>query len=310
MPLHNSEIPTPLIGISIPLFDRHKITVSVKRDDLNHPFIQGNKWHKLKLNLAQAKQDGKDTIITFGGAYSNHIAATAFAAHEQGFKCIAFIRGDELAGQPNRWSSTLKTAAKNGMQLRFLSRQAYREKDSALFLEKLHTQFNNTYLLPEGGSNPLAVSGFESLMRDIEIQQPNWTHLYTAVGTGATLAGLVKYAKHKPKRCINGVAVLKQAHYLLPQIEQWIGPFAHTPWHLLTGYHGGGYGKVSAELNAFKHRFEQQFNIPLDPVYTLKMVHAFYQALQLGQIKAGSNIILLHTGGLQGNAHTPIKLGT
>jgi len=301
MPSHNSEIPTPLIGISIPLFDRHNVTVSIKRDDLNHPNIQGNKWHKLKLNLARAKKDGKDTLITFGGAYSNHIAATAFAAREQGFKCIAFIRGDELANQPSQWSPTLKNAAENGMQLHFLSRQAYREKDSKSFTKHLNTQFHNAYLLPEGGSNPLAVAGFESLMHDIETQQPEWTHLYTAVGTGGTLAGLVKYAKIKPERSIQGVAVLKQADYLIPQIKEWIGDVPHNNWSLLQTYHGGGYGKLSNELMQFKQAFETNFKIPLDPVYTVKMINAFYQELQLGHIKKGSHVILLHTGGLQGN---------
>ena len=298
---YDSENPTPLTPISIPLFEQYGVKVCVKRDDFNHPTIQGNKWHKLKMNLQQAHRTGADTLITFGGAYSNHIAATACAAKQHGFKCIGFIRGDELANQPDRWSPTLIQAAQNGMQLRFLSRMAYREKDSQAFSKKIATEFSQAYLLPEGGSNLLAVDGFASLMSDLEHQQPDWTHIYTAVGTGGTLAGLVKYAKVKPGRSIQGVAVLKQADYLIPQIQKWIGNQPQVDWTLLQNYHGGGYGKTSSELKAFKDTFEANLNIPLDPVYTAKMVNAFYQELQLGRIKTGSKVILLHTGGLQGN---------
>ena len=295
---------TPINQLHSPLFDKHQITVLMKRDDLNHPQIQGNKWHKLKLNLQQAQQQNRDTLITFGGAYSNHIAATAYAAKQYGFKSIAYIRGAELAGLPHRWSKTLITAAENGMQLRFLTREAYRDKTSEAFIKMVQAEFPNAYLLPEGGSNELAVNGFASLMADIEQQQPNWTHLYSAVGTGGTLAGLIKHAAYKENRTIQGIAVLKQADYLLPHINQWISNNQidlQVEWQLLLDYHGGGYGKLSAELKQLKKDFEAQFNIPLDPVYTVKMVAAFYQELKLGHINAGATVILLHTGGLQGN---------
>lgn len=297
-----SENPTPLVGISTPLFTDFAVEVMVKRDDLNHPLIQGNKWHKLKLNLVHAKQQHKDCLITFGGAFSNHIAATAIAAQQAGLDSIGYIRGDELANHPEKWSSTLIEASKNGMQLRFLSRKAYRTKDQADFISNIKAKHPNAYLLPEGGSNLLAVDGFKTLMDDIEIQCPEWTHLFTAVGTGGTLAGLVKHAHYQAHRKIQGVAVLKQADYLLPQISQWSKTDQpQVNWSLLTGYHDGGYGKLSESLNAFKTAFETEFNVPLDPVYTVKMVHAFYQELQKGHIAKGSKVVLLHTGGLQGN---------
>lgn len=305
---------TPLTEINSALFDHYEIQVFIKRDDLNHPQIQGNKWHKLKLNLQHALQQNYDTLITFGGAYSNHIAATAYAAQESGLKSVAYIRGAELAGLPEKWSNTLKTASDNDMELRFLTREAYRNKTSKAFTESLHTEFANAYILPEGGSNDLAVDGFASLMNDLEQQQPNWTHLYSAVGTGGTLAGLIKHAFYKKERTIQGVAVLKQADYLLPQINQWIDnqhldalSKKQVDWQLLLDYHGGGYGKLSAELKQLKIDFETQFNTPLDPVYTVKMVAAFYQELKLGHIKASSTVILLHTGGLQGNQSLKVQ---
>jgi len=302
MNLYETEIPTPMVGISIPLFIEHGVHVFIKRDDLNHPTIQGNKWHKLKLNLQAAQKQNKNCLITFGGAFSNHIAATALAAKQAGLKSIGYIRGDELADRPEKWSSTLINASNNGMQLRFLDRQAYRAKDQPDFVEKLRLENPNAYLLPEGGSNQLAVDGFATLMNDIEAQCPNWTHLYTAVGTGGTLAGLLKNAQYQPNRYIHGVAVLKQADYLLPHIKQWYKTDNKAVnWSLLTDYHDGGYGKLSTELQHFKQTFESRFKIPLDPVYTTKMCYAFYQELKLGHIPKGSKVVLLHTGGLQGN---------
>lgn len=296
------EIPTPLMAISDPLFDRYRVKVWVKRDDLNHPHIQGNKWHKLKFNLDAAKLQRKTTLLTFGGAYSNHIAATAYAAKEAGLKSIGLIRGEELAASPHTWSHTLKQAVDNGMALEFLTRQVYRLRDDPDFLLDLQQRYPDAYLLPEGGSNELAIQGFESLMTEIEQQCPQWDTLFTPVGTGATFAGLVRYALARANRKINGVAVLKQADYLLPSIRKWIGIPPAVAWQMLTDYHAGGYGKITPELQQLKQRFEAQFSIPLDPVYSIKMVAAFYDQLQRGEIPPHSKVILLHTGGLQGNA--------
>lgn len=296
-----SKNPTQLQAISDPLFANNRIKVWIKREDQNHPKVQGNKWHKLKLNLLEAQSQNKTALLTFGGAYSNHIAATAYAANETGLQSIGFIRGDELENNRQNWSHTLKTAHENGMELVFLSRKEYRQRSDEAFLNTLQTQYPHAYILPEGGSNALAVAGFESLMNDLQQQCPQWTHLYTAVGTGGTLAGLVKYAPPAANRKILGVAALKQADYLLAQIQAWIDDSNVVDWELLTQYHDGGYGKLSDNLRQFKHRFETDFQVPLDPVYTIKMLNAFYLQLQHGEIPAGSNVILLHTGGLQGN---------
>ncbi len=297
---------TPIIKLVDPLFEMHKITVYMKREELNHPHIQGNKWHKLSLNLQAAIEQRKTTLLTFGGAYSNHIAATAVAAQERGLKSIGIIRGEELARHPEKWSHTLQQAAQHGMTFQFITRAAYRQKSTPCILKALQKDYPDAYIIPEGGSNALAVKGFEPLMLQIEKQCPNWTHLFSAVGTGATLAGLVKYTPYDPKkvnnhpRTILGVPVLKQGNYLKPQIQTWIGPKSVHSWKLLTEYHCGGYAKISPPLLQQMLAFEQTFHILLDPIYTAKMVYAFYDQLKQGTFKAGSKIILLHTGGLQG----------
>ncbi|BCN93177.1 1-aminocyclopropane-1-carboxylate deaminase [Thiomicrorhabdus immobilis] len=292
----------------------------MKRDDLNHPLVQGNKWHKLKYNLQQAAKLNRDTLLTFGGAFSNHIAATAAAAKASGFKSIGIIRGQELAHKPETWSHTLKLASANGMQFQFVDRQTYRQKQDQRFLTACENQFPSAYIIPEGGSNQYAVLGFDDLTSEINRQCPNWTHLFTATGTGGTLAGLVHCNENavlentQIERKILGVAVLKKANYLRTEIEDLINSVRqnHTDskdkkvnknsikWQLLTQYHDGGYAKNSIEGTEFQEKFETEFEILLDPIYTSKMVYAFYQELKSGKIPKGSKIILLHTGGLQG----------
>lgn len=297
---------TPMTQLLSPLFEKYQIEVWMKREELNHPMVQGNKLHKLKLNIKEAIRQQKETLLTFGGAYSNHIAATAAAAKEAGLKSIGFIRGEELALSPDNWSPTLKLARQNGMTLHFISRTKYRQKNRSDTLKKLQYEFPQAYILPEGGSNILAVQGFKSLVSDIETQCPNWTHLYTAVGTGGTLAGLVSFSKYNPNRSILGVASLKNSDYLRPIIAQWIlQATEHNPinhWQLLTQYHLGGYAKKTTELLQQITDFKMQFKIDLEPIYTAKMVMAFYNQLQNNLLKPGSKIVLLHTGGLQGNS--------
>ena len=159
------EKTTPLTQLLSEQFEAANITVYLKREELNHPQIQGNKWHKLRFNIADALKQKRTTLITFGGAYSNHIAATAFAAQEAGLNCIGFIRGQELADHPEKWSPTLVQAAQNGMQLQFISRLAYREKANPETLETLQTDYPDAYIIPEGGSNELAIQGFKGLMQ-------------------------------------------------------------------------------------------------------------------------------------------------
>jgi len=321
MIIDKKPIKTPLTPIKSSLFDAYQVKVWIKRDDLNHPTVQGNKWHKLKNNLLQAKNQDKNTIITFGGAYSNHIAASAAAAKSEGFQSIGIIRGDELENQPEKWSDTLKTAFDNGMQFHFVSRQVYRQKEDAIFLSSLQNQYPSAFIIPEGGTNQYAVLGFKDLINDLNEQCPEWTQVYCAVGTGGTLAGLIHFSQISQTennslnsvslKKIIGVPVLKQGEYLAPQIQKLLQQVEYIQdkknhskinpnWKLLTQYHDGGYAKQSIEGKDFQQSFEQEFSILLDSVYTSKMVYAFFDQLKTGKIPKGSNVILLHTGGLQG----------
>ncbi|WP_234968871.1 1-aminocyclopropane-1-carboxylate deaminase/D-cysteine desulfhydrase [Thiomicrospira sp. ALE5] len=273
----------------------------IKRDDLNHPVIQGNKWHKLRFNIVAAQQAGCAGLLTFGGAYSNHIAATATAALAFNLKSIGIIRGDELANQQQAWSPTLNQAELQGMALHFVSRQQYRYRHDPEWLAQLHSQYPDYYFIPEGGSNDLAVSAMSDVVQQINQQCPDWTHLVCAVGTGATLAGLAKAA---PDKQIWGIASLKQAEYLIPQIKAWIGQH-QTNWRLLSqagkvAFHGGGYGKTTLEIMATQQSFEQTHKLQLEPIYTAKLIYAFDTLLQQACFPEQSRIILYHSGGLQG----------
>lgn len=299
MTSNQAEITTPLQKLEDTRFELAGIEVWMKRDDLNHPLIQGNKWHKLRLNLQQAEQQGQNQLLTFGGAYSNHIAATAAACYERGWPSIGFIRGDELATNHQAWSPTLKQAQLHGMQFEFLDRQTYRLRHHQAWLEALQPRFPNTYLLPEGGSNEFAVAGFEQVINQLNQQCEGWTDLFCAVGTGGSLAGLAKYASIN--QTIWGVASLKKADYLKPQIQNWIGSSKQN-WRLLTEFHGGGYAKSNSEIVLKTKQFESQFQIPLDPIYTAKLVWAFNTLLEQNHFQAGQKIVLYHSGGLQGCA--------
>lgn len=273
----------------------------IKRDDLNHPRIQGNKWHKLRLNILAAQQAGCAGLLTFGGAHSNHIAATAAAAYDYGMAATGIIRGDELNDNQQAWSATLKNAAAQGMRFQFVSRSDYRQRNQADWLAKWHAAYPNYYVIPEGGSNELAITAMADVIAQINDQCPDWTHLLCAVGTGATLAGLAKAA---PNKTVWGIASLKQAEHLIPQIETWIGQ-PQSNWRLLsdlehTPFHGGGYGKTTPAITAMQQQFEQLNRLLLDPIYTAKVVYAFDHLLAHNAFPEDSRIIIYHSGGLQG----------
>ncbi|BBP43639.1 1-aminocyclopropane-1-carboxylate deaminase [Thiosulfativibrio zosterae] len=290
-----------------PLFEDANIEVFMKRDDLNHPEIQGNKWHKLKFNLEQAKLQNKTTLLTFGGAYSNHIAATAAAAKLYGFSSMGFIRGDELQNTPSKWSHTLKTAHLNGMQLHFLSRTDYRLKSQLNFQHQLQQSYPDAWIIPEGGSNDLAIAGLQTLATEIDQQCPNWTHLITAVGTGATLSGLVRHLKMNSAQTVLGVATLGSGDFLKTDIcrwiqndNDWVAEKNPKNWAFLNLENPIRYGKITPEIELTQQQFRAEFDIVLDPIYTAKMVLGFYEALSKNRFPPNSKIILLHTGGLQG----------
>ncbi|MDV4316327.1 1-aminocyclopropane-1-carboxylate deaminase/D-cysteine desulfhydrase [Acinetobacter indicus] len=269
---------------------RHQ-RISIKRLDLIHPQISGNKFFKLKYNLLAARQQGFEKVLTFGGAYSNHIAATAFAAHKFGFQSLGMIRGEELAQRP--FNPTLATAQQFGMQLEFISRNAYRQKDQPDFLQRLQQQYPGFYLIPEGGTNALAIQGCREILTAEDAQ---FDLICCAVGTGGTLAGLIEASQQHQQ--LLGFSALK-GDFLTQEVAQLT---TKRNWRILDNYCCGGYAKTTPELIQFIQTFEQRYNIPLEQAYTGKMLRGIFDLIDQDKIGPDQKILLIHTGGLQGRA--------
>lgn len=267
------------------------IQVHLKRTDLIHPTISGNKFYKLKNNLSEAQARGLDTLLTFGGAYSNHIAATAAAGHQYGFKTIGIIRGEELTDKIAD-NSTLRQAQDQGMQLHFISRSDYRRKSDFDFIAHLKSKFGEFYLIPEGGTNTLAVQGCEEILN--EQDQQNFDYICCAVGTGGTIAGIINSSGDQQK--ILGFPALK-GDFLFDEIKQWT---TRCHWDLCLDYHFGGYAKTTPELLEFIQLFQQQAHIEIEPIYTGKMLFGIFDLIKRDFFPVNSQILAIHTGGLQG----------
>lgn len=282
--------PTPTTEIFYHALQNSGVRVWVKREDLNHPTVSGNKWWKLKYNLAEAQRQGVCRLLTFGGAWSNHIYATAAAARELGFESIGIIRGEEV----RPLNTVLSFAGRQGMRLHFISRDAYREKETTGFLETLHQQFGSFYLIPEGGTNELAVRGVAEFGSSLFAHQ-SFTHVCCAVGTGGTFAGLV--LGKPPEVEAVGIPVLRGAQFLADDIGRWTGDKSKN-WWLSYDYHGGGYAKSTADLDRFILRFGSETGVPLEQVYTGKLMWGLLDLIALGRIPAGSRVLAIHTGGI------------
>lgn len=280
----------PYQNISLPVLREKGVTLSLKREDIRHPLISGNKYRKLKYNLVQAKKEGYTTLLTFGGAFSNHIAAVACAGQVSGLRTVGVIRGEELK---NKWQAnpTLQLARQHGMEFHFVSRSEYSAKESKAFLEKLRAVFGEFYLLPEGGTNALAVKGCEEILTPSDAP---FHYICSSVGTGGTLAGLSNAAQSH--QTVLGFSALKGDF-----LKQDICKFApRANWELLSEYHFGGYARVGKILVKFINTFKMQTGVPLDPVYTGKMLFGLLDLVQKGAFKRGTQILAIHTGGLQG----------
>ena len=274
------------------------IDVHIKREDLIHPFVSGNKFRKLKYNLLQAKAENQILLLTFGGAFSNHIAAVAFAGKENGFKTIGIIRGEELASKIEE-NPTLKFAQECGMQFKFVSRSDYQLKNEVDFLRNLENQFGQYYHIPEGGTNALAVKGCQEI---INSDDSNFDFVCCAVGTGGTISGICNSVF--PNQKVLGFPALKGG-FLNEDIRKFA---SNTNWELIEDYHFGGYAKVNHELITFINEFFQETKILLDPVYTGKMMFGIVDLIQKNYFPEGSKIVAIHTGGLQGIAGMNLKL--
>ncbi len=286
--------PTPIQEIHDAVLDKAGVRLLIKRLDQVHPVISGNKWYKLKYNLLAARAQGVDSLLSFGGAYSNHIHALAGAGAEYGFKSIGVIRGEQH--QP--LNPTLQFAVDHGMQLSYLNRADYRLKNSAAIIERLKAEFGDFYLIPEGGSNDLAVKGCAEIVDDID--QP-FDVIACACGTAGTLSGLIAGLQGQHQAL--GLAVLKGADFLRDEVRSLLsagGYRQYENWQINLDYHFGGYAKTKPELLEFTHRFETVHGIPLEPIYTGKLLFGIYNLIVAGRFQPGQTVLALHSGGLQG----------
>ncbi|MEQ8908063.1 MAG: pyridoxal-phosphate dependent enzyme [Vicingaceae bacterium] len=285
------QLPSPIEELKNPTFQQKGVRVFMKRDDLVHPEISGNKWRKLKFNILAAKAEGKTSILTFGGAFSNHIAATAVACRLAGMESIGVIRGDEFKSL----NPTLKLAKEAGMHLHFVPRNEYKRRNELAYRNRLLDQYPNAYLVPEGGANQNGVRGCEEIMSETD---HSFDYLLTAAGTGTTAAGLLK-SMQKGRLVV--FSALKGAASLEEDIVEMAGYSYSGALTMQNDFHFGGYAKLKPGLVNFVNQFYLDFKIPLDLVYTGKMVYGFWQLLEADFFPLGSQVLLLHTGGLQGN---------
>jgi len=295
----------PSTQLKHPLLDQLKVALEVLRLDQVHPTVSGNKFFKLKYNLEEALKQNHRQVLTFGGAYSNHIYATAAAAKLAGLQSIGIIRG-EVSDEKN---PTLRSAKDAGMVLKGISRELYRDKTNSEYLDQLRQELGEFYLIPEGGTNALAIQGTTEILSN---SQFNFSHLATPIGSGGTFAGLANSIL--PQQELLGISALKGEGIQeeMKQLLQTHGIHPKGSISIWTQYHHGGYAKWSSELIEFIHWFWESFGIPLDPIYTGKMAFACWDLLQKKYFKPGSRVLLIHTGGLQGNLgftqRTGIKL--
>lgn len=281
---------TPLQEIDDELFIRKKIKLYIKRDDLIDQHLSGNKFFKLKYNLLEAADNNFRTLLSFGGAYSNHIYSLAYAGKKFGFKTIGIIRGEEHIPL----NPTLYFAKQCGMELFYLSRSDYRKKYSDDIINQLHKEFGDFYLIPEGGSNELAVKGCSEIPSRIDLDNDC---LFCACGTGGTLAGIINGVNRKTK--VIGIAVLRNASFLIDEVKR-LSCSDNSNWEILLNYHFGGYAKFNSELIDFIKTFNEKFKIQLEPIYTGKLLYAIYDLARNDFFKPGSKIVAYHSGGLQG----------
>lgn len=291
------QTPTPLQALSHKLLREKDITLFMKRDDLTHHDVQGNKWRKLKYNLAFAKENNFNSILTFGGPMSNHIYSTAAAGKLFGLKTIGVIRG--YAHLP--LAPTLAFAIAQGMELYFLSKGEYEHRFEKSTIAILKEKYGDFYLIPDGGSNALAVKGVTEMMHEIDI---DYDVCCVAMGSGGTTAGCVAGSQGKT---IIGFSSLKGEGNLCTEVNRLVHEYSTLEntvtvynWTINNEYHFGGYGKTTDALLTFVQQFEKEQNILLDPVYTSKMMFGVFDLIEKDYFAKGTKIVTIHTGGLQG----------
>jgi 1-aminocyclopropane-1-carboxylate deaminase len=298
---HSAVIQTA--SLAHPLCEAHDVKVDIKRLDLLHPFVNGNKWFKLKYNLQRALTAEHQTLLTLGGAWSNHIYATAAAGAAAGIRTIGIIRGEE----PATYSNTLRFANEHGMELKFISRLDYEERNTEEFKAWLHDQYGAFHFVPEGGSNYYGVNGCMEILSESDLH--TYSHIACACGTGATLSGMLLGSKGRAQ--FIGFSALKGGEFLTDEVIKHIEYFLmdrtlaeefRSQFTIESAYHFGGYGKWNDELIAFIRHIESEYSLPLDQVYTGKALYGTLKKIEHGEIERGSKVLFIHTGGLQGRA--------
>jgi len=290
------NLPSPVTQIKSPLLDEKQIKLFIKRDELIHPVIQGNKWRKLKYNILEAQKNKKDTLLSFGGAYSNHLHALAAAGKQLGLKTIGIIRGEA----PQALNPCLQDMLDWGMQLKFIKRIEYKQKNEPDFIQNLRHEFGDFHLIPEGGNNAPGKKGCAELLEELD---EHYDVICCEVGSGTMLSSLIQSKSNRASEYL-GFAIMKN-----PQQDQEIKDSLNssnnlnlvlTPWKINHDYHFGGFAKTTPELNDFIKNFKQQHDIQLEPVYSGKMLWGILDLIRQDYFKAGSKILAIHGGGLQG----------
>ncbi|MDF9815568.1 pyridoxal-phosphate dependent enzyme [Streptomyces sp. SPB162] len=286
------RLPSPLVAIEDGRLARHGVRLLLKRDDLIHPDLPGNKWRKLRLNLQAAADAGHDTLLTFGGAYSNHLRATAAAGRLLGFATVGVVRGDELATRP--LNASLARAAADGMRLVFVDRSTYRRKAEPDVVEALRERFGRCYVVPEGGSNALAARGCADLGRELRGAADV---VAVACGTGGTLAGLAAGLEPGAQRAI-GFPVLRGGFLDAAVRGLQEDAFGRRigDWRLDGRFHHGGYARTTPELDAFAEDFAVRHGLAPDRVYVAKMLHGLFTLVDEGAFPPGTRLAAVVTG--------------
>jgi len=283
----NLDFFSPEQALISSLGEEKGIKISIKRDDMIHPYISGNKWRKLKYLLIKARDENKDHLVTFGGTWSNHILATAAAAAQFKFKSTAYIRGDKVD------NPILSLCKLFGMNIHFVTRDEYKNKEG--LFEKYHDNDPSSFFINEGGYSIEAARGCEEIISELT---ESYDHIFGACGTGATLAGLAKGAsKFQPNAHIHGVPVLKGGDFIETAVHN-LCPGVKINLH--TEYHFGGYAKTKPELIEFIKKFCKETGILIEPVYTGKLFFAVMDLISKNHFKKGEHILIIHSGGLTG----------
>lgn len=278
------------------------VEIHMKRDDLIHPEVSGNKWRKLKYHYEAFRESGKEVMLTFGGAFSNHISATAALGKMYGFATKALVRGEEVSSNP-----TLDFCRSCGMEIEPISRKQYDAKDDPEFLQMLEEALPNVYLVPEGGKGALGMRGCLDIMDEVD---EKFDQVCVAGGTATTMAGMMSSGYETQYHLY---PALKGGEFLRKAIQQHLVDFgqqfstqglgkisARSSLFLQNDYHFGGYGKVQPELIQFMNDFYRKYEIPFDPIYTGKVMYGIWDRIETGKVEAGTKVLAIHTGGLQG----------